>query len=130
MKTISGRRRTGLTAWLTLAAVTIYWLWDAGGSVHWSSWPILLLPFALVIPGLLKPSRNVWLLTLLATIGYATVGLMDAIANPSSLAPAAALAIAALGAFFLVIPAIRTVPSEPIPDESDQVEVETDAPSD
>ena len=130
MNTISGRRRTGLTAWLTLAAVTVYWLWDASGSVHWSTWPILLTPFLLVLPGLLKPSRNVWLLTLLATIGYATVGLMDAIANPSSLAPAAALAIAALGAFFLLIPAIRTIPSEPVADDPDQEQADTDPSSD
>ena len=111
MRTLVGRRQIGLAAWFGLALATTLWLWDAGASVHWSIWPVLLAPFLLLLPGMLKPSRNTWLLALLASIGYATTGLMDAIANPNSLSAAAILAVVALAAFFLLIPAIRTIPS-------------------
>ncbi|MEL7024450.1 MAG: hypothetical protein AAGL69_11950 [Pseudomonadota bacterium] len=111
MKTLAGRRRIGLIAWAGLAGATLVWLWDAGSSVHWLIWPALLAPFGLLLPGMLRPSRNTWLLALLASIGYATTGLMDAIANPGSLTAAAALAVVALTTFFLLIPAIRTLPS-------------------
>lgn len=109
----SRRRGIGLFAWLALGALAGYWLWDARTSLHWLVWPVMLSPIVALLPGMLGRSRNQWLLALLATIGYALTGLMDAIANPESLLAAAVLAIGALAAFFLLIPGIRTLPSAP-----------------
>ncbi|MEM7612536.1 MAG: hypothetical protein AAF270_12700 [Pseudomonadota bacterium] len=109
------RRRIGLVAWGALAMTTAIWLWDARATLHIAAWPILLAPFPLLVRGLLEPSRNAWLLALLATVGYATLGVMDAIANPASLVLAATLAAMSLIAFFGLIPAIRTMPAPPRP---------------
>lgn len=113
--TATQRRRIGLVAWTALAATTLLWLWDARTTLNLLVWPLLMAPFVLVVPGLLKPSRNAWLLALLATVGYATIGVMDAIANPDSLAVAALLAAMSLIGFFALIPAIRTMPAPPRP---------------
>ena len=113
--TANGRRRIGLFAWFILAAATVYWLWDARASLHFLIWVLLLAPFGALLPGMLSPARNSWLLALLATVGYASVGFMDAIANPASITAASVLAAASLIAFFLMIPAIRTMPSPPKP---------------
>lgn len=111
------RRLVGISAWLALMAMTIFWLWDARLSVHPIAWVILLAPFVMLLPGLRAPTRNAFLLALLATVGYASLGLMDAIANPQSFVTASALAVVSLAAFFLLIPAIRTMPAPPRPDE-------------
>ena len=107
------RRAVGLGAWLLLALVTAGWLWQARASVAWWAWPVVLAPFAALLPGMLSPSRNAWLLALLATIGYATVGVMDVIANPNAELLAPVLAGMSLVAFFLIIPAARTLPAPP-----------------
>lgn len=107
----------GIASWLALMAMTTFWLWDARQSVHVIAWLILLAPFVMLLPGLRAPTRNAFLLALLGTVGYASLGLMDAIANPDSFATASALAVVSLAAFFLLIPAIRTMPAPPKPDE-------------
>lgn len=112
-----GRRRIGVGAWLALAAVTVYWLVAALASPHWSVWLIVMVPYPALLPGLLKPTRNAFLLALLATVGYAMLGIMDAIANPAGLVAASVLAVASLMAFFLLIPAVRTLPAPPRSDE-------------
>ncbi|MEM8548730.1 MAG: hypothetical protein AAGF46_11295 [Pseudomonadota bacterium] len=118
IRTESARRRLGVGVWVALALMTIGWLATSGRTVPALGWVAVLAPFALLLPGLLAPTRNAFLLALLATIGYATLGLMDAIANPGNRALAAALAIASLITFFLLIPAVRTLPGPPRdPDE-------------
>ena len=116
--TAQRRRGIGVSAWLALAAVTVGWLWLARASLTWWAWPVVLAPFAALLPGMLRPSRNAWLLALLATIGYATVGFMDVIANPDAGALAPVLAAASLATFFLIIPAVRTLPSPPRDDDA------------
>lgn len=111
--TVQARRRIGLVGWLALAAVTLAWLWQARGSLPWWAWPVVLAPFAALLPGLLRPSRNAWLLALLATIGYASMGFMDAIANPGAAQFAYGLAGMSLVSFFSIIPAVRTLPAPP-----------------
>lgn len=115
LSTIQGRRRIGLLAWAVLALVTLYWLWDARASLHIAACIVLLAPFAALLPGMLKGSRNAWLLALLAAVGYATTGMMDAIANPQALTAAAVLAGVSIAVFFALIPAIRTFPAPPKP---------------
>ncbi|MEN7341592.1 MAG: hypothetical protein AAAFM81_01570 [Pseudomonadota bacterium] len=115
ISTANGRRLIGLYAWFILCAATLFWLWDARASLHPLIWALLLAPFAALLPGLLAPTRNSWLLALLATVGYASIGFMDAIANPDSITAASVLAAGSLIAFFLMIPAIRTMPSPPKP---------------
>ncbi|MEM9173135.1 MAG: hypothetical protein AAGA84_10560 [Pseudomonadota bacterium] len=107
------RRRIGVASWIALSLVTLYWLIAAAESVHWLGWLALLVPFVLLLPGLIRPTRNAFLLALLGTVGYASVGLMDAIANPESIIAASVLAIASLACFFLLIPAVRTLPAPP-----------------
>ncbi|MFK8051961.1 MAG: hypothetical protein AB8F65_03225 [Woeseiaceae bacterium] len=109
------RRNAGIAAWLLLAAMTLFWLWDARASLHPAIWFILLVPFLALLPGMHAASRNSWLLALLAAVGYATVGMMDAIANPQSIGAAATLAGVSIAVFFVLIPAIRTMPSPPKP---------------
>ena len=109
----AGRRRLGLIGWLLLAGVTVTWLVGAHASLSWWAWPVILVPFAALLPGMLRPARNAWLLALLATIGYATVGFMDAIANPNASLQAPVLAAASLITFFMIIPAVRTMPAPP-----------------
>ena len=108
-----GRRRIGIGAWLALAVVTAYWLAAGLSGPHWSIWLIVMVPFPLLMPGLVKPTRNAFLLALLATVGYAMLGVMDAIANPGALVEASVLALVSLAAFFLLIPAVRTMPAPP-----------------
>ncbi|MEL6870098.1 MAG: hypothetical protein AAFO81_09885 [Pseudomonadota bacterium] len=117
MLTAARRRGIGIASWFALMVMTGVWLWDAGASIALWAWLILLVPFVALLPGLLKPTRNAFLLALLATIGYASLGLMDVIANPGSFGTAAALSIVALAAFFLLIPGVRTMPAPPKPDE-------------
>lgn len=111
--TASGRRRIGIVAWAIMALMTLAWLWDARASLHVLVWPALIAPFVLLLPGMLRGSRNAWLLALLAAVGYATVGMMDAIANPQSLVMASLLAGISILVFFALIPAIRTMPAPP-----------------
>ena len=111
--TAAQRRGIGLGAWLALGLVTAGWLWQARASLAWWAWPVVLAPFVALLPGLLAPSRNAWLLALLATIGYATVGVMDVIANPNAELLAPVLAGMSLAAFFAIIPAARTLPAPP-----------------
>ncbi|MEL6199248.1 MAG: hypothetical protein AAFR09_03465 [Pseudomonadota bacterium] len=111
--TLAARRRLGLGGWFLLALVTLIWLWQARGSLAWWAWPVVLAPFVALMPGLLTPTRNAWLLALLATIGYASVGFMDAIANPGAAGFAYVLAGVSLAAFFAIIPAVRTLPAPP-----------------
>jgi hypothetical protein len=112
-----GRRRIGIGAWLSLSVVTAYWLIAGLSAPHWLIWLVVMLPFPLLMPGLAKPARNAFLLALLATVGYAMLGVMDAIANPDALVEASVLALASLAAFFLLIPAVRTLPAPPRRDE-------------
>lgn len=116
--TAAERRGIGLAVWFVLAAITIGWLWQARGSLTWWAWPVVLAPFAALVPGMRRPSRNAWLLALLATIGYATVGFMDVIANPNAGMLARVLAGASLVAFFAIIPAVRTMPAPPRDDDT------------
>ena len=106
------RRIIGLAAWIGLGVATVVWVLGATQSVHWSIWAVLS-PWPLLLPGLLKPSRNAWLLALLVTIGFVALGVMDAVANPDSFAPAAVMGGTAMLAFFLLLPAIRTLPETP-----------------
>lgn len=108
-----GRRRIGIAAWTVMALMTVAWMWDARSSLHLLMWPLLIAPFGLLLPGMLRASRNAWLLALLAAVGYATIGMMDAIANPQSLVMAALLAGISILVFFALIPAIRTMPAPP-----------------
>ena len=113
----TARRRIGLAAWSGLALVTAGWLWEARASLAWWAWPVVLAPFPALLPGMLAPSRNAWLLALLATIGYATAGFMDAIANPNAALLAYLLSGMSLAAFFAIIPATRTLPAPPRDDD-------------
>ncbi|MEM7763712.1 MAG: hypothetical protein AAF290_06495 [Pseudomonadota bacterium] len=115
LNSAEGRRLIGIGGWLALALCTLYWLWDARGSLHPLVWVVLLAPFLALLPGMRAARRNSWLLALLAAVGYATVGMMDAIANPGSITAAALLAGVAIVTFFVLIPAIRTMPAPPKP---------------
>ncbi len=108
-----GRRRVGIVAWAILGGMTLAWMIDASDSLHVLSWPLLLAPFLMLLNGMLQASRNSWLLALLAAVGYATIGMMDAIANPESLIMASLLAGVSILVFFALIPAIRTMPAPP-----------------
>lgn len=111
------RRQIGVYAWLGLAACTALWLYDARASVIWLTWLMLLLPFLTLLPGLRGAHRNSWLLALLFCVGYTTIGIMDMIANPDSNRIATVLAGAGIVTFFLLIPAIRTMPAPPRPSD-------------
>lgn len=115
LSSATSRIKLGLGGWTLLGLTTLFWLWDARQSLHPAIWLILLLPFFALLPGMNARSRNAWLLALLAAVGYATVGTMDAIANPASITAAAILSGASILVFFLLIPAIRTMPAPPKP---------------
>ena len=110
---IDARRKLGILAWGALALTTLVWLITVNRTFPVLAWLAVLLPFAALAPGLLRYRRNSWLLALLATIGYAVIGLMDVIANAQILWPSATLAMTSLAVFFMLIPAIRTIAPEP-----------------